>query len=109
MLSGLTSPALLPARAPAGIDPLTTAPATTATLSGTSGPRFDDILWRSLNEVSQMDSSSQGAIGAALTGGDITQAEALTAMRKADLALRLTMQIRNKLVDAYRELQQMRM
>ena len=34
--------------------------------------------------------------------------ESFTAMREADLALKLTMQIRNKLLDAYNEIQQMR-
>jgi len=108
MLSGIPSPALSLPRAPAGIDSLTTTPAT-AGLSGATSPRFDDILWRSLNEVSQMDAASQSAIAESISGGEITQAEALTAMRKADLALRMTIQIRNKLVDAYREIQQMRM
>lgn len=108
MLSGIPSPALSLPRVPAGIDSLTTTPAT-AGLSGATSPRFDDILWRSLYEVSQLDSASQSAIAESISGGEITQAEALTAMRKADLALRMTIQIRNKLVDAYREIQQMRM
>jgi flagellar hook-basal body complex protein FliE len=108
MLTGISAPALPLPRAPAGIDSLTTAPATTG-LSGATSPRFDEILWRSINEVSQMDSASQSAIAESISGGEITQAEALTAMRKADLALRMTIQIRNKLVDAYREIQQMRM
>jgi len=34
--------------------------------------------------------------------------ETFTALREADLSLRLMIQIRNKLVDAYQELQQLR-
>ncbi len=42
------------------------------------------------------------------TGGEVNPAEVLTAVQKADLAFRLTMQIRNKLVPAYQEVQNIR-
>jgi len=41
-----------------------------------------------------------------LTGGDVNEAEVLTAVQKADLAFRMLLQVRNKLVEAYREVQQ---
>ena len=39
----------------------------------------------------------------------ITQVEAITAMKKADLALRLMIQFANKIMDAYTEIKQMQM
>jgi flagellar hook-basal body complex protein FliE len=72
-------------------------------------PNFEDLLWKSIGEVNRLDSSSQAAIAESLGGGEITQAEVLAGMRKADLAMRMLMQVRNKLLDAYREVQQMRM
>ncbi|MFO0939915.1 MAG: flagellar hook-basal body complex protein FliE [Pirellulales bacterium] len=43
-------------------------------------------------------------VHALLTGGDVSQAEVLTAVQKADMSFRLLMQIRNKLISAYEEL-----
>ena len=40
------------------------------------------------------------------TRGDINEAEVLTAVQKADLAFRMLLQVRNKLIEAYREVQQ---
>ena len=42
-----------------------------------------------------------GGGGKGFAGDDMTQIEAMTAMKKADLALRLMIQIRNKIMDAY--------
>ena len=40
------------------------------------------------------------------TYGNVNQAEVLTAVQKADLAFRMMLQVRNKLIEAYHELQQ---
>ena len=61
-----------------------------------------------LSDTMQLEQTAQANIETALTGGDITQAEVLTAVKKADLSLRLLMQLRNKSLAAYNELQQMR-
>ena len=39
----------------------------------------------------------------------MTQIEVMTSMKKADLALRMMIQIRNKIMDAYDEIKQLRM
>ena len=61
-----------------------------------------------LAETMQLERTAQQNVETALTGGDITQAEVLSAVKKADLSLRLLMQIRNKTLAAYNEVQQMR-
>ena len=43
----------------------------------------------------------------AISGGEITQVEVATALKKADLSLRMMLQVRNKLLDAYNEIRQM--
>lgn len=70
---------------------------------------FQNLLMKSLGEVNELDRQSQSLIAGALTGEDLTQAEVFTAVKKADLALRTMLQIRNKLLDAYNELKNVRM
>ena len=43
-----------------------------------------------------------------LTGGDVSQAEVMTAVQKADMAFQLLVQVRNKLMSAYEELNAIR-
>ena len=70
---------------------------------------FQDVLMKSLEQVNELDRQSQSMIAGALIGEDYTQAEVFTAVKKADLALRTMLQIRNKLLDAYNELKNVRM
>ena len=71
--------------------------------------RFSQLLMDSLSEATQLDLQAQSAIERQLAGEDITQVEVFTAVKKADLSLRMMLQIRNKLVDAWQEIQQLRM
>lgn len=104
-----------------GINPLGTAHAAgslssesrTAPLSDT-GPlpgqvSFQDVLLNSLEQVNQMDRQAQTAIASGLADNELSQAEIFTAVKKADLAFRTMLQIRNKLMEAYNEIKQMRM
>jgi flagellar hook-basal body complex protein FliE len=72
-------------------------------------PRFEDVLLKSLEHVNELDRQSQSMIAGALIGEDYTQAEVFTAVKKADLAFRTMLQIRNKLLDAYNELKNIQM
>lgn len=78
-----------------------------AQVGGASGS-FQDLLLKSLNEVNGMQVEANRAVESLATGGDVNPAEVLTAVQKADLAFRMTMQIRNKLVQAYQEIQNIR-
>jgi len=55
-----------------------------------------------------MQTQADFAVMQALSGEDITQVEVMAAVKKADLALRKMLQVRNKLLDAYNEIQQIR-
>ncbi|MGC3966680.1 MAG: flagellar hook-basal body complex protein FliE [Pirellulales bacterium] len=69
---------------------------------------FASYLLDSLSQVNSMQAEANQAVESLATGGDVNPAEVLTAVQKADLAFRLTMQIRNKLVAAYQEIQNIR-
>jgi flagellar hook-basal body complex protein FliE len=61
-----------------------------------------------LEETMGAEAGAQRMIESALLGEDVTEAEVMAAVKKADLSVRMLMQIRNKVVNAYNEIQQMR-
>ena len=73
-----------------------------------SGQSFKDLLFDSIKQVNSMQLEADKAVEQMFTGGDVNPAEVLTAVQKADLAFRLTMQIRNKLMDVYQEVRDIR-
>jgi flagellar hook-basal body complex protein FliE len=74
----------------------------------TTDAGFAALLQQSLDQVQGLNAAATDAVERSLLGDDLPMVETFTAVREADLALRLTLQIRNKLVDAWQELQQMR-
>lgn len=74
-----------------------------------SGTTFQDLLIRQLSETNDAQQTAQQAIESYEIGGDVTRTEAMIAVKKAELSMRLTMQIRNKLVEAFNEIRQMQM
>jgi flagellar hook-basal body complex protein FliE len=55
-----------------------------------------------------MQQAADQAVEKLATGGDVNPAEVLTAVQKADIAFRMMMQMRNKIVSAYQEVQNIR-
>jgi flagellar hook-basal body complex protein FliE len=55
-----------------------------------------------------MQLEADQAVETMFSGGEINPAEVLTAVQKADLAFRLTMQMRNKLMEVYQEVKDIR-
>jgi flagellar hook-basal body complex protein FliE len=80
---------------------------TSASSSPTSS--FADMLLEQLGQANALEQSAQSAVEKSLTGGDISQVEVLAEMKKADLALRMMIQVHNKIFDAYNEIKQMQM
>jgi|SRR5689334_18987863 flagellar hook-basal body complex protein FliE len=72
------------------------------------GTSFKDYLLDSIKQVNSMQQDADRAVETLFTGGDVNPAEVLTAVQKADLAFRMMMQIRNKLVAAYEDIQNIR-
>ena len=69
---------------------------------------FKDMLFDSIKEVNTMQLDADKAVEQMFTGGDVNPAEVLTAVQKADLVFRLTMQMRNKLMEVYQEVRDIR-
>ena len=73
-----------------------------------SGASFQDVFKASMEEVNRLQAEADKATSALATGQTDNIAEVMTAVRKADLAFKTLLQIRNKLLDAYNEVRQMR-
>lgn len=69
----------------------------------TDGPSFADTLAQSLDKVNTMQKQADVAIQDFVAGDTRNIHETMIAVGKADLAFRLTMQVRNKIVEAYQE------
>jgi len=69
---------------------------------------FKDLVLGGVGEVNMMQQQADRAVEKLMVGGEIGMAEVLTAVQKADIAFKMMMQIRNKLVQAYQEIQNMR-
>ena len=69
---------------------------------------FRNMLVDSIEQVNEMQAAANQAVEQFAIGGDVNPAEVLTAVQKADLAFRLTMQVRNKVMQAYQEIQDIR-
>lgn len=82
------------------------APRTAAGPEG--GASFKDVLLDSIREVNTLQQSADQAVEKLATGADVSPAEVLTAVQKADIAFRMMMQIRNKIVQAYEEVKNVR-
>jgi flagellar hook-basal body complex protein FliE len=67
---------------------------------------FAELLSDQVKNVNTMQTDANQMVHTMLTGGDVNEAEVLTAVQKADLAFRMLLQVRNKLIEAYREIQQ---
>lgn len=66
-------------------------------------PSFADSLAESLDKVNNLQKEADKAIEDFSTGKTRNIHETMIAVNKADLAFRLTMQVRNKIVEAYQE------
>jgi flagellar hook-basal body complex protein FliE len=86
-----------------------TAPTQPPKVAGASeGKDFRSILLESLNEVNRLQDEADQGVQRLLTGETNNVAEVITAVNKSGVAFDLLMEVRNKLADAYREIQQMR-
>ncbi len=73
-----------------------------------SGPSFKEVMMDALEHVNSMQVQADQAVENFVVGGDVDAADVLTAVQKADITFRMMMQIRNKLVQAYQEIKDIR-
>lgn len=72
------------------------------------GPAFGDVLRENLNRVNELQQDATRAIEDLQTGQRDDVENVLMATAKADMAFQLLQQVRNKVVDAYQQIQQFR-
>jgi flagellar hook-basal body complex protein FliE len=77
--------------------------------SKSSAVDFQKMLLDVVGQTNAADGQAQQAIGDYQMDTGISKPEVFIAIRKAEMALRMTMQIRNKLLEAFDEIKQMRM
>ena len=69
---------------------------------------FKNLLIDSIQQVNTMQQDADGLVEKLATGGDVNPAEVLTAVQKADLSFRLMMQVKNKALQAFEEIRNIR-
>ena len=79
-------------------------PQQTSSLPSTS---FEQMLQQSLSNVNQLQLEADKAVAALATGEEQDLHNTMITMEKADIAFRLLMQIRNKVINAYETIMRM--
>ncbi len=69
---------------------------------------FIDLLQKGIGSVNEAQMTSSDQVNQLLTGKDVNSAEVLTGIQKADMSFRLLVQVRNKLMRAFEELNNIR-
>jgi flagellar hook-basal body complex protein FliE len=75
--------------------------------SADTGEGFSGVLSNAMQQVNQLNSGADQQIGSLLTGGNTDMSTVMIAVEKADVAFQLMMQVRNKIVNAYEEIEKM--
>lgn len=71
------------------------------------GKDFKTVLLEGLEQVNQLQHEADAEVQRLVTGETENLAEVITAVNKAGIAFDLLMEIRNKLTEAYRQIEQM--
>ena len=87
---------------------LTSPQSPTARAKDGDAASFKGFLLNSIQDVNSMQQQADRAVETLMTGGDADPAEVLTAVQKADMAFRLMMQMRNKMMQVYQEVRDIR-
>ncbi|MGA3344285.1 MAG: flagellar hook-basal body complex protein FliE [Terracidiphilus sp.] len=68
---------------------------------------FSGVLSNVLQQVNQLSGGAEQQIGSLLKGGNTDMSSVMIAVEKADVAFQLMMQVRNKIVSAYQDIEKM--
>ena len=82
-------------------------------IKGLAGPgelaqKFSDLIGNYITSVDTKDKAAEKAVETFASGGNIDIHSVMIASEKANLAMQLTMQLRNKVLQAYQEIQNIR-
>ncbi len=82
-------------------------PNSSATKSADVGSGFSEALKAAVDDVNKTQLEADKAVEQLQTGESENLHEVMIAMEKADISLRLTVQMRNKVLEAYQEIMRM--
>ncbi|MBI1369507.1 MAG: flagellar hook-basal body complex protein FliE [Planctomycetes bacterium] len=72
------------------------------------GPSFKDVLLKNIEQVNKLQQDAEAAIEDIAAGRRDDMADVMIAKQKADMAFKMLLQVRNKMMDAYDEIKQLR-
>jgi flagellar hook-basal body complex protein FliE len=75
--------------------------------SGGDGLNFGSVLKDAISNVDQINSSAGAQVNNLLQGGGGDMTSVMIAVEKADVSFQLMMQVRNKIVSAYQDIEKM--
>lgn len=73
----------------------------------TSGPSFKEYLSNSIGEIQRLQTEADETINKLVTGEVTNVSEAMVAIEKANMAFLTLLQVRNKIISAYEQIQRM--
>ncbi|MHB1158423.1 MAG: flagellar hook-basal body complex protein FliE [Phycisphaerales bacterium] len=72
------------------------------------GPSFKQVLMQNIEQVNQLQQDAEKAIEDLAAGRRDDVSSVMIAKEKADMAFKMLLQVRNKLMDAYSEIKDVR-
>ena len=75
---------------------------------GSSDTEFKDVLMKHINEVNRLQQDAEQAIEDLASGKRDDVDAVMMAKQKADVAFQMLLQVRNKMMEAYQEVKQIR-
>jgi flagellar hook-basal body complex protein FliE len=73
----------------------------------TGGPNFSDVLKNAVSTVNSLNDSAASQVNNLVQGGGGDMNNVMIAVEKADVSFQLMMQVRNKIVSAYQDIEKM--
>lgn len=81
---------------------------TTPNLGGESdGGSFSDVLKNAVDTVNSLHDNAASQVSNMIQGGGADMSDVMVAVEKADVSFQLMMQVRNKIVSAYQDIEKM--
>jgi flagellar hook-basal body complex protein FliE len=84
-----------------------TLPNIAAPQTADAGSGFGSVLQNAISQVNQLTTGADQQVGKLLQGGKSDMSSVMISVEKADIAFQLALQIRNKIVTAYQDIEKM--
>ena len=73
-------------------------------LTNDSTVKFDDVISQAINKVNSTQLESNNMIESLIKGEDVSVHDVMLSMQESQISTQLMLEVRNKLFDAYKEL-----